>query len=176
MKWFFFTGMRPKETKSLTWASFDKEKWTISLEAKHAKTRKSRRLVIDGELRGIIQRRIGARRLDCPLIFHRRGKLIGDFRKVWKKACQAVGLVGGIKGYIPYDCRRTAVRNLRRAGVEESVAMKISGHRTRSTFDRYNITSENDIQEAMVKVTEYVSTLPVESQVVSFEKAKTEAS
>lgn len=54
--------------------------------------------------------------------------------------------------------------------------MKISGHRTRSMLDRYNITSDTDIQEAMVKVTDYVSTLPVESQVVSLEKAKKEAS
>ncbi len=172
MTWFFFTGMRPKETKSLMWSSFDRERMTIRLEAKNAKTKRSRKLVVDGELKAIIQRRIAARRLDCPLIFHRRGKPIGDFRKVWAKACAAVGLVGGVKGYIPYDCRRTAVRNLRRAGVEESVAMKISGHQTRSTFDRYNITSEDDIQEAMVKVSEYVSTLPVESQVVSLEKVK----
>ncbi|MEQ1679277.1 MAG: site-specific integrase [Nitrospira sp.] len=172
MAWFFYTGMRPKETKSLLWSSFDRERWTIRLEAKNAKTKKSRKLVVDGELRSIIQRRIAARRLDCPVIFHRRGTVIGDFRKVWYKACTAVGLVGGKKGYTPYDCRRTAVRNLVRAGVEESVAMKISGHRTRSTFDRYNITSDDDIQEAMVKVTEYVSTLPVESQVVSLGKVK----
>ncbi|MGZ8373318.1 MAG: tyrosine-type recombinase/integrase [Nitrospira sp.] len=176
MNWFFFTGMRPKETKSLTWASFDKEKSTIRLEAKNAKTKKSRKLVIDGELKSIIQRRIAARRFDCPLIFHRRGEPIGDFRKVWKKACQAGGLVGGVNGYVPYDCRRTAIRNLIRAGVEESVAMKISGHRTRSMLDRYNITSDEDIQKAMVKVTEYVSTLPVDSQVVGLEKAKAEAS
>ena len=178
MAWFFFTGMRPKETKSLTWASFDKEKWTIRLEAKDAKTRSARKLAIDGELKAIIQRRIEARKRfpHCPLIFHRRGKAVGDFRKVWKKACEAVGLVGGLTGYIPYDCRRTAVRNLIRAGVEESTAMKISGHRTRSMLDRYNIQDEQDIQEAMVKVTEYVSTLPVESQMVSLEKAKAEAS
>ncbi len=178
MSWFYFTGMRPGETKSLTWASFDKEKWTIRLEAKNAKTRKARKLAIDGELKAIIQRRIEARKRSphCPFIFHRRGKAVGDFRKVWKKACEAVGLVGGLKGYIPYDCRRTAVRNLIRSGVEESTAMKISGHRTRSMLDRYNIQDEQDIQEAMVRVTEYVSTLPIESQVVSLGKAKDEAS
>ena len=125
--------MRPKEIKSLTWAMLDredKEKWTIRLEAKNPKNRTGRKLIIRGELRTIIQQRLAARRLDCPLIFHRRGKSIGDFRKVWKKACERAGLTGGIDGYIPYACRRPAVRNLVRAGVEESVAMKISGHKT----------------------------------------------
>ncbi|MBS0153327.1 MAG: hypothetical protein JSS38_01915 [Nitrospira sp.] len=50
--------------------------------------------------------------------------------------------------------------------------MKISGHRTWSMLDRYNIQDEQDIQEAMVKVTEYVSTLPVESEVVRLTEVK----
>jgi integrase len=158
--WFFYTGMRPKETKSLTWNLHDRERGTITLEGKHAKTKKPRKLVIRGELKAILQRRTAARRLDCPLIFHRQGRPIGDFRKVWNRACAAAGFIGGIKGYTPYDLRRTAVRNLTRSGVEESIAMKISGHRTRHVFDRYNITSDDDLGDAMEKVTEYVSTLP----------------
>jgi integrase len=179
LQWFYYTGMRPKEIKSLSWAVLDREdreKPTIRLEAKNAKNRSGRKLILEGELRIIIQRRLAARRLDCPLIFHRRGKPIGDYRKVWKNACQAVGLVGGIKGYTPYDLRRTAVRNLIRAGVEESVAMKISGHRTRAVFDRYNITSDDDIQEAMTRVMEYVSALPVENHVVNLSDTNTVAS
>ena len=46
------------------------------------------------------------------------------------------------------NLRRTAVRNLRRAGVAESVIMKITGHRTREVFERYNITDQSDTQEA----------------------------
>src|SRR5262249_39208366 len=74
------------------------------------------------------------REMICPWVFHRQGKPIRTFRRSWKTACRDAG--------VP---RR---RNLVRAGVPEAVAMKMTGHKTRSVFERYNIVSEGDLFDA----------------------------
>jgi hypothetical protein len=118
------------------------------------------------------------RRLGCPYVFHNEGKPIGEFRKSWKTACIAAGVYKVLKDKqgkpiivkdrkgnekvvkIPtkifHDFRRTAVRNMIRSGIPERVAMKISGHKTRSVFDRYNIVSDQGLKEADRKQQAYL--------------------
>jgi integrase len=171
VEWFWWTGMRPNEIRQLSWAMLDRETWTLNLDPRADKTRKGRVIAVTGPLREIIDRRMVARRLDCPLVFHRSskgrpGQPIRDFSKQWRKALKDAGLAPGL---LPYDLRRTALRNMVRGGTDYTVAMKISGHRTRSTFDRYNITSAEDIEAAIDRTAAYVATLPTERNVTTLD-------
>jgi integrase len=89
-----------------------------------------------------------------PWLFHKEGKPIGSFRKAWASACKRAGLAGKI----PHDFRRTAVRNLERAGVPRSAAMAMVGHRTESIYRRYAIADETMLKEGAVKLAAFHAT------------------
>jgi len=76
------------------------------------------------------------------------GEPVRDFRGSWAKVCEA----SRVPDLLFHDLRRTAARNLRRAGVAEGVIMKIGGWKTRSVFERYAIVSQGDIRDAMTSL------------------------
>ena len=151
---------RRAEIMGLEWRHVDLEGGAVRLDADRSKTDEGRIAFLTPALLAelkVHRTRVEAlqRKLErvIPHVFVRvRGRLagqrIGDFRKRWMKACAAAGA----PGLLLHDLRRSGVRNMVRAGVTEGVAMKISGHRTRSVFDRYNITSTKDLQEAARRV------------------------
>jgi hypothetical protein len=120
-----------------------------------------------------VERRTGR---EVPWLFHREGSPVKSFRSAWRAASKRVQLqveaaVQGTTpkalwkamsreerrefkglGRIPHDFRRTAVRNLVRAGVSQKVAMELTGHLTPSVFDRYNITDDRDRRDAVAKL------------------------
>jgi len=142
---------RSGEAKKLEWSKVDTNDWVVRLERKNSKNKKPRTLVLVGDLKEIIMRRLAKRLADCPFVFHRDGKPIKSFRRVFKSACANVGL----DGIVPHDLRRSGVRNLRRAGNDEHDCMEISGHKTRAVFDRYDIIDEDDQRRALERQDAY---------------------
>lgn len=150
----YYCGARIGEALQIEWDQVDLNARRIHLEAEQTKADEARILPLTPELVAMLN--------DME---PKTGRVFDatNLRKEWTRACVAAGLGRKIevpgKPYDPryegltlHDLRRSAVRNLRKVGVPESVAMKISGHKTRSVFERYNIVSDDDVQEAMRKL------------------------
>jgi integrase len=149
------TGWRRAEVFSLTWSQVDWSGGFVRLEPGTTKNREGRSFPITPALRMLLERRQDlTRRCEraqariIPFVFHRSGRRIDSFRRSWKKACEKAGL----PGLLFHDLRRSAVRNLERAGVPRSVAMKLTGHKTESIYRRYAIVAESDLRDAGAKL------------------------
>ena len=142
----YFTGVRLGELLAWTWEQVDWQQGFVTLLADETKTGHSRAVpIVEGDmelwLRWSQEKSNGGKS-----VFHRNGAVIKEFRSIWKKACIAA-CVPDLKFH---DLRRTAVRNMRRAGVAQVVRMRITGHSTDSMERRYNIVDIEDIQSAKV--------------------------
>jgi hypothetical protein len=151
------TGWRIGEVRSLTWAQVDFAAGVVRLEPGTTKNREGRTFpfraypALDALLTKQHERTLRWQQehgeiLNC--VFWRDGMPLGDHRDIWRSACRKAGL----PGRLVHDLRRSAVRNLERAGVPRSAAMKLTGHLTESVYRRYAIVSEADLSEAVERL------------------------
>jgi integrase len=150
----YYSGWRRNEILHLTWAEVDLAGGVIRLPATRSKTRTGRVLPISTPLRQVLDRRSRRRVVGDPRVFRRDGVPVRRWRTALRDACR--------KAKVPHrllhDCRRTAARNLVRAGVPERVAMMLTGHSTRAVFERYNIVNEEELLTAGERLATYVAT------------------
>ncbi|MBI4540275.1 MAG: tyrosine-type recombinase/integrase [Gemmatimonadetes bacterium] len=158
MRFGYLTGWRVQsEVLPLTWAQVDFDAGTVRLEPETTKNREGRTFPFAAlpELEALVQgqrertRAVeGATSRIVPWVFHRDGERIVGYKRAWQSTCKRAG----VPGAWVHDLRRSAVRNLVRAGVPEIVAMRLCGHKTRAVFDRYAIVNEEMLREGVEKL------------------------
>ena len=162
----YATGRRYGEVAGLRWEWVHLRDAEIRWPEDAIKNGRRLTLALEGRALEIIRARHERRRLDSPYVFHRSGARVEEaLRRHVRAAAMAIGL-----HITPHDFRRSAVRNLMRAGVDRVVAMSISGHRSDSVFDRYNITSTTDQRRALQAAEAYAADRVAGSNVVALVK------
>ena len=176
----YITGWRiPSEVLTLQWRNVDFKAGEVRLDPGSTKNRDGRVFLFTDDLRRLLEGQYAehlklrkAGKVE-PWVFFRmvadkRGgekhpRPILAFTKAWRLAC----IAAGCPGRIPHGLRRTAVRNMVRRGVPERVAMQLSGHKTRSVFERYNIVSNGDLRAAATQLQGLTGTKKGQSGTVS---------
>jgi integrase len=151
------SGWRVTEITGLKWSNVDLKMRVVCLDIGTTKNKEGRTMYLDDELMDVFLEQREQQKNSgqiIPYVFpNSKGEgRIKVIRRSWVTACRQVG----IPNKLFHDLRRTAVRNMVRSGIPERVAMMISGHKTRSVFERYNIVSEDDLRAASKKHEEYL--------------------
>jgi integrase len=170
------TGWRVEEVAGLKWNKVDRKQGIVRLEVGETKNNEARTVYLDEELREVFRLQWLLRKSNkrlCSYVFPNESGIekIVNYRKAWNTGCRKAKIGYGYrisKEYVEkwkdkfqtgpffHDFRRTAVRNMVRSGIPERVAMMISGHKTRSVFDRYNIVNDADLQLAAQRQESYL--------------------
>lgn len=155
----YHTGCRLGEVMSLRWSdlNLDSTEPTFTIPAEVAKNKRHRTIPVYGDMLPALHRQKAERDEKYPAleyVFHDgTGQRLKTFDIAWASACKRAKM----NGQLFHDLRRSAVRNMVRAGIPENLAMAISGHKTRYVFDRYNIVTEKDLANAGAMLTQYLS-------------------
>ena len=151
----YHTGARLGELLAIQWPQVDLWRGEIRLEARTTKTKKARVLPIYGDMKhwfALARRERDETYSQCPWVFQVEGKLMAFNWRTWANYCKQAG----VPGLHFHDLRRTALTNMVRAGIAEKVAMEISGHRTRKTFERYHIVDDRNVREVANRMEKYL--------------------
>jgi len=141
-------GWRVSEVRSMRVNQLDLLQRTIRLEPETTKNREGREVSMTEAVYALLRECAHGKAHEAFVFTRPNGKPIRNFRKLWANACA----FADCPGLLFHDLRRTAARNLRRAGVAEGLIMRIGGWKTRSVFERYNIITQTDIKDAMSKL------------------------
>lgn len=156
----YVTGWRvPSELQTRQWRHVDMHAGWLRLEPGEDKNRSGRMFPLDypfgsGTLKDVFlelaaeRDRLEARGNIVPWVFHRDGRQIKEWTRPWEAAVKKAGLPGKLR----HDFRRTAARNMERAGISRSIAMRLIGHKTESMYRRYAVVTEQDLRDASRKV------------------------
>ncbi|MDT8067193.1 MAG: tyrosine-type recombinase/integrase [Terriglobia bacterium] len=184
-------GWRVSELLGLRKRQVDLAQRVIRLEPGTTKNSEGREVIMTDVVYTLLAACVIGKKADDFVFTRKNGKPVRDFRNTWENACVRAG-VGKIvcarcfapkisgqhcpkckakhskyTGLIFHDLRRTAARNLRRAGIAEGVIMSIGGWKTRSVFERYAIVSRTDIADAMRKLQQTEKALEISHELVT---------
>jgi integrase len=121
---------------------------TINLDPGKTKNNEGRIVKMTQEVYDLLRVCVDDKKPEEAVFTWANGKPVKDFRATWDQLTVAAG----VPNLLLHDFRRSAARNLLRAGVNRDVARRITGHKTDSMFSRYNIVAENDLAEAAQKL------------------------
>ncbi len=165
----YLTGWRREEVAAMKWDRVDIQERTVRLNPNHTKNKQARLMYMEDGLLNVILEQWADKK--GPYVFHRNGVKIKNIRKSWNTACRKAGIGYGYKSGPEYnskweakglnpgptfhDLRRTAVREMDRAGLSRKVAMMRTGHKTESVYERYNIGTNADLKNAASQLEEH---------------------
>ena len=151
----YITGWRVQsEVLPLEWRQVDRQVGEVRLDPGTTKNQAGRVFPFTDAVKTLFDdlwaehERLKKKGTICRHVFARNGKPVSDFRGAWTKACTGAGH----PGMIVHDLRRSAVRNMERAGLSRSVAMQLTGHKTEAVYRRYAITSEADLRAGVTRL------------------------